>query len=183
MNFEKRSDDSAQQPVPETEKPAKGKKPVIVYIMVLFIVAFLLMALSFFSHQRSNDAALGRLQSSVANMQDIQAAQEKIIDLQDELALLEKSREDLEEQIEDFQGQCIAAQEERNALLGLYQLQQYYSNEDYAACEATIAAMEKAGYPALLDAESAEGVTAPQLRFQQLKEAALAKLNGQTPPQ
>lgn len=182
MKFEKRSDGS-QQPSSETEQPAKGKKPVIVYIMVLFIVAFLLMALSFLSHQKHNDEALGKLQSSVSTMQDIQVAQEKIIDLQDELALLEKSNQDLEDELESSRNECSAAQEERNALLALYQLQQHYSNGDYAACKETIDAMEKAGYPALLDAESAEGVTAPQLRFQQLKEAALAKLADETAAQ
>ena len=40
-----------------------GKKPVVIYIMILFIVAFLLMALSFVMHQRSNSEVLGQLET------------------------------------------------------------------------------------------------------------------------
>ena len=54
MKFEKRSGD-AETPAPAPEDtPSTGKKPVVIYIMILFIVAFLLMALSFLMHQRSN---------------------------------------------------------------------------------------------------------------------------------
>ena len=35
------------------------EKPVVIYIMILFIVAFLLMALSFLMHQRSNSEVIG----------------------------------------------------------------------------------------------------------------------------
>ena len=55
---------------PQTSPADKpGKKPVVVYIMILFIAAFLLMALSFFMHQRSNSEVLGELQNSVTTMQ------------------------------------------------------------------------------------------------------------------
>lgn len=49
MKLEKRGD--GETPVPQ--EPSSGKKPVVVYIMILFIVAFLLMALSFVMHQRA----------------------------------------------------------------------------------------------------------------------------------
>ena len=62
MKFEKRSGDEAETPssAPE-ETPSTGKKPVVIYIMILFIVAFLLMALSFLMHQRSNSEVIGEL--------------------------------------------------------------------------------------------------------------------------
>ena len=64
MKFEKRSGDEAETPssAPE-ETPSTGKKPVVIYIMILFIVAFLLMALSFLMHQRSNSEVIGELQT------------------------------------------------------------------------------------------------------------------------
>ena len=70
MKFEKRSGDEAETPssAPE-ETPSTGKKPVVIYIMILFIVAFLLMALSFLMHQRSNSEVIGELQDSVTAMQ------------------------------------------------------------------------------------------------------------------
>ena len=47
MKFEKRSGGEAEAPSPAPEDKPSGKKPVVIYIMILFIVAFLLMALSF----------------------------------------------------------------------------------------------------------------------------------------
>ena len=83
MKFEKRSGDEAETPssAPE-ETPSTGKKPVVIYIMILFIVAFLLMALSFLMHQRSNSEVLGELQDSVTAMQEVQATQDALLDLQ-----------------------------------------------------------------------------------------------------
>ena len=92
MKFEKRSGDGAEAPssAPE-ETPSTGKKPVVIYIMILIIVAFLLMALSFLMHQRSNSEVLGELQNSVTTMQEVQREQEKIMELQEELASCRKS--------------------------------------------------------------------------------------------
>jgi len=57
---------------PEKEtKPVTRKEKnqhVIVYIMILFIAAFLLMALSSLMQQRSNDEAFGKLEHSLSNM-------------------------------------------------------------------------------------------------------------------
>lgn len=58
--------ESAAQPA-NPPKP-RDKKPVVIYIMILFIAAFLLMTLSFFMHQRSNTEVLGELQDSVNAM-------------------------------------------------------------------------------------------------------------------
>lgn len=84
MKLEKRSGGSPAEPVEENAD--KGKKPVVIYIMILFIAAYLLMAWSFASHQRSNTEALGRLQSSVTAMQEVQDLQDQVISLQKELA-------------------------------------------------------------------------------------------------
>ena len=91
MSQEKQENPSSQAGAPPAsppDRPAKGNKPVVVYIMILFIAAFLLMALSFFMHQRSNTEALGELQNSVNAMQEIQISQERIIELQEELDAL-----------------------------------------------------------------------------------------------
>ena len=84
MKLEKRSDGGPAEPVEGNED--KRKKPVVIYIMILFIAAFLLMAWSFASHQRSNTEALGRLQSSVTVMREVQDLQDQVISLQKELA-------------------------------------------------------------------------------------------------
>ena len=80
MKFEKRSGDEAETPssAPE-ETPSTGKKPVVIYIMILFIVAFLLMALSFLMHQRSNLRGAWGAQDSVTAMQEVQATQDALL--------------------------------------------------------------------------------------------------------
>ena len=107
MKFEKR--DAAGSPAPQEDKQG-GNKPVVVYIMILFIAAFLLMALSFFMHQRSNTEALGELQNSVSTMQEVQANQEKIIDLQDKLAVAEEELDRVNDKLEAYQEEQEAAQ-------------------------------------------------------------------------
>ncbi len=169
MNLEKRGE--GEGPAPQADKPSAGKKPVVVYIMILFIVAFLLMALSFFMHQRSNTEALGELQHSVTAMQEVQASQEKIIQLQEELAAAEKKTEDLESQLEEASRTAGDVQLRLNAVSALYALQQHYSARDFDACRAVIQEMEDKDYPSYLPTGDASGVTPPAQRYLQLKEA------------
>ena len=175
MKLEKRSDGSGE-PVPSQEQT--GKKPVVVYIMILFIVAFLLMALSFFMHQRSNTEALGELQHSVTAMQEVQATQEKIIELQEELSQAQEDIADLEDAGQETQDKLDAAETESQALLELYTLQQQYAAGDLEACRKTIEEMVSAGYDTVLPVESPEkDVTSPASRFAQLQEAVEAQAN------
>jgi uroporphyrin-3 C-methyltransferase len=177
LKLEKRSAGAPEtEAAQQAESSTGGKKPVIMYIMILFIVAFLLMALSFFMHQRSNTAALGELQHSVSAMQEVQANQEKIIELQDQLATAQATVEALEDDAEQAQKDLLAAQGETQALLALYTLQQQYSAADYPACQKTIQEIEAAGYETLLSKTAENGVTAPAARYQQLKEAVEAQL-------
>ena len=180
MKLEKRSSGGeGDMPPVQEEKPAKSK-PVVVYIMILFIAAFLLMALSFLMHQRSNTEALGQLQNSVSAMQEVQANQEKIIELQEELNDAQKALEAQEDEAkvseEEAKEELLQAQLDTQALLSLYTLQQQYSAGDYASCMETIQKMEAAGYWTLLPEKSEENVTPPSVRFQQLKEAVEAHL-------
>ena len=165
MKFEKRSGDEAETPssAPE-ETPSTGKKPVVIYIMILFIVAFLLMALSFLMHQRSNSEVLGELQDSVTAMQEVQATQ----DAQTTIDGLESSGEETDAALAE-------AQRENRALLALYTIQQQYSAGDLAGCQASIDAFEASEYRDALPETAEEGVTPPSQRYAQLKEAAEAR--------
>lgn len=186
MKLEKRAGGETPETSSTADKPARdGNKPVVVYIMILFIAAFLLMALSFLMHQRSNTEALGELQSSVSAMQEIQTSQEKIIALQDELAALENQliaakdeKEDLEDELADASGALNELNSRFSAQAALYTLMQQYAARDYDACLATIAKMEANGWPVLLgDVPPETGVTPPSQRYQELKEAVEAKAN------
>lgn len=171
MNLEKRGG-SGETPVPQ--EPASGKKPVVVYIMILFIVAFLLMALSFLMHQRSNSEVLGELQHSVTAMQEVQAVQDKVIGLQEELSDAQDEIDALNDQLAEQEEAFSQEQKRIDALMGLYTLQQQYSAGDYDACLTTMQRMEDEGLVELLP-DSDDQVTSPAQRYQQLKEAVLNK--------
>lgn len=182
MKLEKRSEGGPVEPV-EEETP-KGKKPVVVYIMILFIAAFLLMAWSFASHQRSNTEAMGRLQSSVGAMREVQDLQDQVIALQQELAEAEDTIEDQEKQSAENETHIEQLQSQIEGMSLLYTLQQCYSAGDLTACRACIDEFEGGGYQALLPQLSGRNVTQPAERYRQLKEAVEAReaLETQTAP-
>ena len=176
MKFEKRSGDVAETPssAPE-ETPSTGKKPVVIYIMILFIVAFLLMALSFLMHQRSNSEVLGELQDSVTAMQEVQATQDALLDLQNQLDEAQTTIDALESSAEEADAALAEAQRESQALLALYTIQQQYSAGDLVGCQASIDAFEASDYRDALPETAEEGVTPPAQRYAQLKEAVEAR--------
>lgn len=178
MKLEKRSE-GAPEPQPSGQDKPGGRKPVIVYIMVLFIVAFVLMAASFLMHQRSNTEAIGKLNDSVTALQAVQATQDENIRLQkdlqsaqDENAQLRQKAQEQTDALTDSDHRLSAAQSAADALTRLYTLQQQYANRDFAGCRKTIDAMEQAGDGEnLSDQAPQEGVTSPARRYQQLKDA------------
>lgn len=187
MSLERRDSAASTPEEKDTPPQSGGKKPVIVYIFVLFIVAFLLMIWSLFSHQRSNTEALGQLQTSVSAMQEVQALQEQVIQLQKELA---ETKEQLKQEQEAAET-AAAAQAEAGALLterdsleaqvtaltALYRLQQLYAARDLEACETQISELGSGALLDSLDVVSREGewtVTPPSERYLELKEAVEA---------
>ena len=164
MKLEKRGG-GGETPVPQ--EPSSGKKPVVVYIMILFIVAFLLMALSFLMHQRSNSEVLGELQHSVSAMQEVQAVQDKVIELQEKLADAQEEIDTLKDQMAQQEEDAALEEKKIDALLGLYTLQQQYSAGSYDDCLTTMQRMEDEGLVELLP-DSNDQVTSPAQRYQQL---------------
>jgi len=171
--------DSAKEPV-----KAPDRKPVVVYIMILFIAAFLLMALSFLMHQRTNSEALGELRNSVTAMQEVQAFQEKIIDLQEQMDQLQEEVQSLQSEVDSQKkdkelllNNLENREKELEALLYFYTLQQQYLTKSYEGCQTTIDTMEAAGLDdALPDVAAAEEVISPTERYYQLKDAVAARL-------
>ena len=175
MKLNKRSGGEAEPSSP-AEDPKPGRKPVIVYIIVLFIVAFILMAMSFIMHQRSNSEAIGQLTSSVNALQEVQATQDKNIRLQEDLENAQDENKTLQKQLEDANGTRDQAQSEASALLSLYTLQQQYSAAAFDVCRQTIQSMEDTGLAASLPTDSGvTGIISPSQRYQQLKEAIMSK--------
>lgn len=181
MSLERRDSAASTPEEKDTPPQSGGKKPVIVYIFVLFIVAFLLMIWSLFSHQRSNTEALGELQTSVSAMQEVQGLQEQVIRLQQELAETQSALDQAQEAAETAaaaQEESAAANDKLAALTNLYLLEHAYQSEDYDSCRQIIDHMEREGQPALLTIDdSLEGVVfpsfynAPRIVYDNVKEA------------
>ena len=117
MNIEKRTAETPNpaETTPITPSPAADApkqpagKPVIVYIMIMFIAAFLLMALSMLMHQRTTSEGIGELQHSFSAMADMQAQQEKVIELQEELSDAAEEKAELEAAISSLVAVSIEA--------------------------------------------------------------------------
>lgn len=176
MKLEKRSEGGPVESVEETEP--RGKKPVVLYIMILFIAAFLLMAWSFASHQKSNTEAIGRLQSSVNAMQGVQ---ERVVSLQKELDDAQDQIEDLERDLSLREMEMEAYNRQYQALGNLYTLERLYRQENLEGCREIIDSMETEDLvvclsDSLSDSDRELGIAVSnQERYQQLKEAVEAR--------
>lgn len=176
MKLTKRSSGGPVEP--EEDLTPKGKKPVVVYIMVLFIAAFLLMAWSFASHQRSNTEAIGQLQSSVTAMHGVQ---DRVISLQEELEEARKRIDNLEREVSLREYELEASKRQHMAASRLYTLERLYRQENLESCRKVIDSMEEDNLVAglndtLTDSERELGLTVSSRdRYQQLREAVEAR--------
>lgn len=181
--------DSAAAPAPPPQEPPitrpEGKKPVIIYILILFIVAFLLMALSLLVHQRDNTEALGQLRDSVTAMQTAQNTREELTAVQKELVEAQKSLEDLERELQDLQAELDRSEKTNQAYFSLLCLQQLYDSGDYEACWEKIQQMESNGYDVLLPLSAGDDrypdSPSPGRQYELLKQSIAAQLEKTDP--
>ena len=138
--------------------------------MVLFLAAFLLMAMSLVMQHRSNQA-MGRLEDSVSALQETQRVQDENLQLQKEIQDLTEELAQAQSDLAESESQLAEQSQALQALNLLYELQQEFSARDYEACEKTIAALESDGLKDTLSQEVREGLTSPAQRYQQLKDA------------
>lgn len=133
------------------------------------------MFLSMLSHQRSNTEALGQLQNSVSAIQEIQATQEQIIELQKRLDETEAERDEAKEELKVISDSISDLEKTSQALLALYNLQQEYLTGNLDGCLLTLQEISDQHLDELLPSANTEGVTPPAQRYQELKEAILNK--------
>ncbi|MBR4211007.1 MAG: hypothetical protein IKR84_01285 [Oscillibacter sp.] len=161
----------------KSEGTPKGNMSVFLYILLLFSAALLLMCLSSLIHQRNNTEALGKLQSSVSVMQEVQNLQEKIIALQEERRALEEELEEARAGEREASAQTAEARRQADAMRRLYLMQEQYREGRYRACQATMQAFEAEGLSDSLPDESpGNGVIPPLDYYRQLQEAVPARI-------
>lgn len=188
MKFEKRTAETPNEaettpvtPAPAAEEPKKSAgKPVIVYIMIMFIAAFLLMALSMLMHQRTTTEGIGELQHSFSAMADMQAHQEKVIELQEELSNAAEEKTELEAAIAALEENVAAEELESKAMMQLYILQLQFQAEEYDNCRNTIQTMETLELAELLPSQKEYTVPSPAETYETIK-AALEAMEAEAP--
>ena len=188
MNFEKNPAETQNQaentpvtPAPAANTPKKTtSKPVVVYIMIMFIVAFLLMALSMLMHQRTTSEGIGELQHSFSAMADMQAQQEKVIQLQEELSVAAEEKSALEDTIAALEAEMDAEELNTKAMMQLYILQLQFQNGDYKDCRNTIQTMEALELAQLLPSMKEYTVPSPAETYESIK-LALETMDNEIP--
>ena len=108
MSLHRRADADEQDVAPLEEKPRTKKQSqesVIIYLVVLFTAVFLLILLSYFMHQRQNEAELTSLSDQhteyrLRTEQSIAALQEENTRLKAELETANAKIEELEKEKE-----------------------------------------------------------------------------------
>lgn len=156
MQIHKRGDGDAQETAPLEEQKPKTKKQsqesVIVYVTILFTVAFLLVLLSYFMQQRKNEDALSDLteahsqftiqaQQNIENLQnnnielqnELNSAKEEIEKLEDEKASLTEENDDLKSQLEEAKTLEETLRNSRSAIEDLFSLLDAIRNDDVEA--------------------------------------------------
>lgn len=155
---EKQTPNEQVEPSGAPETPAKGLNPkkkqaLLTYMTILFVVAFLLVLLSFFIQLRDSRATISELNESsmnaLKNAQVLQAANEQLTEenekLNDQLSTYEEENEQLTEELEQSQQ---TADQTAQAYELLLQAQAALEADDMTALDAALAQIEADGLEA-----------------------------------
>lgn len=142
QNHSQEEDNIPLQHDAEHERPPRNKQQsVLIYLVILFAAAFLLMALSYFMQRRTSDATIEGLRG------------QSVEDIQEENETLKQQVADLEEQLEEAQRELdglqtltenlTVMQEQLTKAMDLFwQIDEAYVRGRYSLCRTLIAQME-----------------------------------------
>ena len=180
QNHSQEEDNIPLQHDAEHERPPRNKQQsVLIYLVILFAAAFLLMALSYFMQRRTSDATIEGLRGqSVSAMQSVE-------DIQEENETLKQQVADLEEQLEleglqTLTENLTVMQEQLTKAMDLFwQIDEAYVRGRWTLCRELIERMEdvSAG-SALKESLPRESTTdnerfSPADRYQEIYDAVM----------
>ena len=141
----------------------KRKNSVVVYIFILFAVAFLFLLLAYFMQQRNTAQMLEGLRDSNSAMENIELLQQRNIEL-------DKKVDDLEAQVRDYESQVKESETAKEALevsrkqveaLNLFwQVVKTYESGQLRTCRTLIAQMEERALVSALPSQGEESAAA-----------------------
>lgn len=162
----------------EHEKPGKSNH-VMNYLVILFAAAFLLMLLSYFMQQRTNQEAMEGLKQSVSTMSSWtevvaqnEALEEQVADLERQLADAQATLAETQQQAGELQGKLMDDRETIYAMDKLLELQGLYNGKQYKAARALLETFDGSYLPEepLRESEDHE-VLSPAEIYADIKEA------------
>lgn len=140
---------------PSRKRSSKRKAPVFTYLIILFLAAFILLAMSYFMQQRKlegMDESLAGLKESVSAMQGIQSLQEEngqlraqVEDLQQQIEALNQEREELEASRDTYKEGWEQSAYQSIALNWLREIQSLYEKQYYRYARPLIQEFEAYG--------------------------------------
>ena len=129
----------------EHETPRKPQS-VLIYLVILFAAAFVLLAWTFLMQQRSSSETIAGLRESVSAMESVQSLQEDNDALRAQVEELEKQLEQAEADRKDLQKEVdgLSAQQEGlvRAMDLFWQIDEAYVRGRYSLCRSLIEQME-----------------------------------------
>ena len=128
----------------EHERPSKHSPSVVLYLMILFAAAFLLLLMSFLMQNRSNREAMDHLEeTSNSAMESLENRLKENEELKAQVAELEEENQALSAQLQEGDAQARQEQEaltavlqalsDLNTLRGLYNQGRYSDARDFLA--------------------------------------------------
>lgn len=131
--------------------------PLLAYLVALFAVAFALLLLSYFMHQRRSDREL------ISGLRESASAMQTVTTVMDMNKQLEEENEQLKQQVAELENASGRAELESTAkaLDWLWRIEREYFRKHPATARAMIQAFEETGLPAALPEKS---LTDPEYR-------------------
>lgn len=137
------------------KRSSKRKAPVFTYLIILFLAAFILLAMSYFMQQRKlegMDESLAGLKESVSAMQGIQSLQEEndqlrtqVEELQQQVKALTQERDELEASRDTYKKGWEQSAYQAIALNWLREIQSLYEKQYYRYARPLIQEFEAYG--------------------------------------
>lgn len=167
----------------EHARPRK-RGSVLIYLVVLFAAAFLLLLMSYFMQQRVNEEAIDGLQqtstSAVQSLENLikerDALQTQVDELEDAKAELENQVATAKSEAEEAAAAAGRATRATTAMDYLRRIQQFYYSKSYGSARAVIEKFEQSGLADALPAEAiyqneSNSVLSPLEEYQKIYEA------------
>ena len=138
MKIEKRGTVTPEEAAAAQSAPAaEGKhKPVLLYLVILFAIAIVLILYSFAMKQHSDAQTIRDLQSQVETLQQLKDVEQQYKDAAKENAALHQ-------QIDDMEQQAAEASKVQQAQSLVWQLEQLYLSGENDACREVLKALKK----------------------------------------